>query len=190
MQIKIIKVGELRTNCYIVFDEKTNEAIVIDPGADIENILNELKGLKPEQIVLTHGHYDHVTDAFLLKDKVDAQVLIHKDDEAMMQISTQKKADILLNDGDKVFLGGLAFLIISTPGHSRGSICLYSKEENVLFSGDTLFAGDYGRVDLPQSSPGAMIASLKKLLSLPLETKVFPGHGRTTTIRDEQNLIK
>lgn len=180
MEIKTFKVGELRTNCYVVIEG--GEALVIDPGFETENILRELKGLKLKIVVLTHGHYDHVTSAFELK----APVWISEKDAALMVYSTQRRADRLLKDGEQIG----DFKVISTPGHTPGGLCLYNEKEKVVFSGDTLFAGDYGRTDLPGSSEEEMIASLKKLLKLPPETIVYPGHGHPTTIGDEQNLLQ
>lgn len=189
MEIKNIKVGDLRTNCYILSEK--DEALVIDPGFEAGRIKAEMGNLKVKAIVLTHGHYDHVTEVFKLKALVDAPVMIGEKDEAMMAYSTgNARADRLLKDGDKLKLGDLEFIIIATPGHSQGGLCLYNEKEKVLFSGDTLFAGDYGRVDLPGSSPPMMKDSLAKLLKLPPDTRVYPGHGRASTIRDEQNLLE
>lgn len=190
MNIKNIKVGELRTNCYIVSDETAKEGIVIDPGSEIEKVLAETDDLRIKAIVLTHGHYDHVTGAFALKERIKAPVMIHQKDEAMMAYSTQQRADRLLNEEETLDIGNLRFEIIHTPGHSQGGICLYNEKEQALFSGDTLFAGDYGRTDLPGSSEPEMEDSLKKLLRLPPGTKVYPGHGRPTTIGNEKNLLK
>ena len=184
MNIKTIKVGSLRTNCYIISDG--NEALVIDPGSEIENIRRELGGLKVKAVVLTHGHYDHVTSAF----ELNAPVWIGEKDEIMMIHSTGKKADRLLKENDLFDICNLSFVIIDTPGHTPGGICLYNEMEKMIFAGDTLFAGDYGRTDLPGGSEAEIIASLKKLLKLPQETKVFPGHGQATTIGDEQNLLQ
>ncbi|MBI5699557.1 MBL fold metallo-hydrolase [Candidatus Saganbacteria bacterium] len=180
MNIKTIKVGELRTNCYIVSDDK--EALVIDPGFEIEKIAPEIAGLKVKAIVLTHGHYDHVTEAFGL----GAPIWIGEKDEFMLLHSTGKKADRPLKDGEML----QGFKIILTPGHTPGGICLYNEKEKVIFTGDTLFAGDHGRTDLPGGSESEILSSLKKLLDLPPETRVYPGHGRPTTIGDEQNLLQ
>jgi len=184
MQIKCLKVGPLQTNCYLVTNNQGT--LIIDPGAESEKILKALGDQKVKALVLTHGHYDHVTEAFYLKEKLNCLVMIHKKDEAMMSYSTQVRADKLLKDGDQL----LVLKVIHTPGHSEGSICLYSEKEKVLFSGDTLFAGNYGRCDLPGSSQREMENSLKRLLTLPPETKVYPGHGQPTTIGKERNLIK
>lgn len=189
MEIKIIKVGDLRVNCYLLMEK--GEALVIDPGFEVERIKAELGDVKVKAIVLTHGHWDHVTEVFKFKAQVDAPVMIGEKDEALMAYSTKNaRADRLLKDGDKLKLGDLEFTVIATPGHSQGGLCLYNEKEKVLFSGDTLFAGDYGRVDLPGSSPALMKTSLERLLKLPPETRVFPGHGKASTIRDEQNLLE
>ncbi|HTY13584.1 MAG TPA: MBL fold metallo-hydrolase [Candidatus Omnitrophota bacterium] len=191
MLIKTIKVGNLRTNCYIVYDETANEGIVIDPGDDVEDIIKEIGQIKIKAIVLTHGHYDHVTDAFKLKKRVDAPVMVGRKDEMSWMISyTAQKADAHLNDGDELKVGGLTFRVIATPGHTAGSMSLYNEREKALFSGDTLFEGTYGRTDFPGGSEEEMIASLKKLLALPGDTAVYPGHGRNTTIEAEKNLIE
>lgn len=187
MQIKTLPVGELQTNCYII--SKDNEALVIDPGAEIDRILRELKDLKVKYIVLTHGHYDHVTEAFSLKEKVKAPVIVHEKDEVMMIMTTQQKADLTVKSGDKLDLKGLTLTVLHTPGHSAGSMCLYSEKEKMLFSGDTLFAGCYGRTDLPLGSQTEMENSLKRILALPGDIKVFPGHGPATTIAQEKTLL-
>lgn len=190
MRIKTIKVGELMTNCYIVSDEISKEGVIIDPGFEMDEIINEIGDIKIKAIILTHGHYDHVTDAFALSETINAPVMIHKDDEAMMAYSTQKRADRILDSGDKLEIGHWKLEIIPTPGHSKGSICIYNEKAGVLFSGDTLFWKDHGRTDLPGSSQNEMENSLKKLFALPPHTKVYPGHGKPTTIGDEKNLLE
>lgn len=160
MQIKVVKVGGLQTNCYIVSDERTREAIVIDPGDDAEKIKAALPGLKVKYIVITHGHYDHVG--------------------ALGEIIQATKAPVLKFPIDAVRFGGLSFLVLHTPGHTKDSICLYAPGH--LFSGDTLFSAAYGRTDLPGGSPQEMRLSLKGLAGLPDDTIVYPGHDETTTI--------
>ncbi|MBI5399899.1 MBL fold metallo-hydrolase [Candidatus Saganbacteria bacterium] len=165
MKIKTIKVGGLQTNCYIVSDEASSAALVIDPGDEAEKILPNLSGLKVLYIVLTHAHYDHVGALDEIKSRTEAKLL-------------------KLKDGDKISLGKIIFRIIATPGHTEDSLCLYSP--GVLFSGDTLFSGTYGRTDLPGGSEATMRQSLKKLADLPDDTMVYPGHDEITTIKTEK----
>lgn len=185
MQIKTIVVGMLENNVYIVSDKETKEAIIIDPGEEVEKIIEEAKSYKAKAVILTHGHYDHVTEAI----KINAPIWIHKADEALMAYSNQAKADKYLNHGDRLDVGRWTLEVIHTPGHTAGGICLYDGKET-LFSGDTLFKGTYGRTDLPTSSPKEMVKSLKRLASLPENVKVYPGHGPTTTIKEESEWLR
>jgi glyoxylase-like metal-dependent hydrolase (beta-lactamase superfamily II) len=178
MQIKTIKVGEIQTNCYIVIDEKSNEALVIDPGDEPDKILPEIKGLKVKSIIITHGHWDHVGAVDEVNLATGVPVYMHAGDSMMAQ------ADKDINDGDEFKIGKTVFKVIHTPGHSPGGICLYTK--GYLFSGDTLFLRWHGRVDLPGSSAQKMKQSLKKLAELPDDTKVYPGHDESTTIGREK----
>jgi len=188
MEIKTVVVGSIHTNCYIVSEENSKEAIIIDPGDEAEKIIAAAEGLKVKAVVLTHGHWDHVTAAPIVAKHFNAPLCIHKNDEAMMTYSNQIKADRLLKAGDKFDIGHLSFVILHSPGHSAGCICLYDGKKT-LFSGDTLFRGTWGRTDLPTSSETDMEKSLKKLLSLPADVVVYPGHGKKTTIGEEKNLI-
>ncbi len=187
MKIDKVRVGELYTNCYIVYGK--SNAVVIDPGFETEKIIEKIKDKELSAIILTHGHYDHVTEAFKLKEKTGAQVYICEDDEALMSFSNNERADILLNGGEILDFGDIKFEVIKTPGHTRGGICLYSKDNSLIFTGDTLFQGTYGRTDLPGGSDDDMENSLKILLKLPENTVVYPGHGKKTTIKDEKNLV-
>lgn len=188
MKIHTIIVGPIETNCYIVEDEKSQKAIVIDPGGEAEKIISFLEKhpLKIQAMVITHGHFDHIGAIRKLKEKTKAPILMHESDVFGLSVSDSPPADRFLKDHDNLEVGGLKFEVIHTPGHTPGGISLYCKEEKILFSGDTLFAGNIGRTDLPYSSEEAMIKSLKKLLELPPETKVFPGHGKPTTIGRER----
>ena len=191
MKIHCLKVGPIGTNCYLVEDEATKECLVIDPGDDAGAIsrLIEKKHLKPAAIVITHGHWDHVGANKLLKEKYNLPIMMNEEDVFGLKMTDSPAPDKNLKEDDEIKAGGLVFKVMQTPGHSPGGISLYSKEEKVVFTGDTLFYGTFGRVDLPGSFPEAMVFSLKKLLALPRETKVYPGHGKPTTIGAEQNLL-
>lgn len=188
MIIRTVRVGPIDTNCYIVGDEATKEALVIDPGDEAEKISAaiEAEKLAPRLIVNTHGHFDHVTADLKLKEKTGAALLIHELDLPMALLTAPLRPDRLLKDGDEIKVGTMVFSVIHTPGHTPGGICLYDEKEKVLFSGDTLFYGTTGRTDLPSSSDKEMEISFKKLMALPDETKVYPGHGRPTTIGREK----
>lgn len=178
MQIKTIKVGSLQTNCYIVADEKSGEAMVIDPGDEPSKILAQLKGLKVKYIVLTHGHPDHFGAVDEVRSKTQAPLLMHAADEWFF------KPDREIKDGDVLRIGNLSFEVFHTPGHTEGGICLY--RQGHLFSGDTLFAEWHGRVDLPGGSMAKMQSSLRRLANLPNDTRVYPGHDEETTIGVEK----
>jgi len=192
MKIHTLKVGVIRTNCYIVEDEKTKSAIVIDPGDDADEIYKTIQEnkLQIKYIVITHGHFDHITGNLELKKLLNVPILAHKADLFAYSLTDSPLPDRYLEDGDAVAFGDLSFNVIHNPGHSPGGISLYCEKEKVIFTGDTLFLDTYGRVDLPHSSPKEMETSLKKLLSLPPETKGYPGHGDPTTIGDEIRLLE
>ena len=191
MKIHTIPVGPLETNCYLVEDERSKETLIIDPGDDAEKILKEIKvhALKPVFVVTTHGHYDHIGAVREIKDRYNIPFLMHEKDLWGLPLVGAPQPDRFLKDQDKLDIGHWTLVIIHTPGHTPGGICLYNEKEKVLFSGDTLFAGTYGRTDLPYSSQADMEKSLKKLLKLPPDTKVYPGHGETTNIGREQETL-
>ncbi|KPL04612.1 MAG: MBL fold metallo-hydrolase [candidate division Zixibacteria bacterium SM23_73_2] len=195
MILKILSVGELDTNCYILGDEQTKEGAVIDPGGDFDLIAENIEklNLKIRYIILTHGHVDHVQALTLLKEKTKAKVLIHSEDasilnDPMFNLSqftggegSFADPDLLLKDGDTVEFGKIKLDVIHTPGHTPGSISLYT--DNVLFTGDTLFCEGVGRTDLPGASWEKLLNSIKqKLFIKPDVTEVLPGHGPSTTI--------
>lgn len=191
-------VGVNFTNCYLI-GKKDGNAIVIDPGDDLEKImaLIDKNNLNVEKIINTHGHFDHITANSELKEKTNADIYIHeKDKEALVNpdknLSTHlgqnnlvklKEADHTLAEGDIIEIEDYKFKVLHTPGHSPGSICLHDKDKQVLISGDTIFSMGVGRTDFPGCSQEELISSIEnKLLNLPDETKVYPGHGQETTI--------
>lgn len=198
---EILPVGPLQCNCSVIADEATREAIVIDPGDDIEQILQIIRkhNLSVRQIVITHAHIDHVGGAMKLRKATGAPILLNQNDYALLKMldvqaawigmATPEKVEIdqSLGQGDTVRAGSHAASVIDTPGHTEGSICLYFAPEKLLIAGDTLFAGSIGRTDLPGGSYKKIMASLHdRVLALPDETKVIPGHGPITTIGEER----
>ncbi|MCX7780574.1 MAG: MBL fold metallo-hydrolase [Negativicutes bacterium] len=201
MKIIALQVGNLGTNCYIAYDERAREAIVVDPGGNAQEIMAEIRraGLAVKYIVNTHGHADHVLANLKIKEATGALLLIHQDDAGMLTSPHRNlstfigggavcgPADQMLNDGDVIEAGSMKFTVLHTPGHTPGGICLYC--DNVLFSGDTLFAESIGRTDFPGGSYRQLLDSIReKLLVLADEVKVYPGHGPETTIGWERRM--
>ena len=199
---KILPVGPLQCNCSVIGDESTREAMVIDPGDDIDDIIaviDEHK-LQVKQIVITHAHIDHVGGAMKLRAKTGAPILLNQNDYTLLRMLDVQAAwigvpppgnvdiDHSIGELDKVQAGSLVAQVMQTPGHTEGSICLYFPAQKKLIAGDTLFAGSIGRTDLPGGSFEKIISSLhEKLLTLPDETIVVPGHGPLTSIGEERD---
>jgi hydroxyacylglutathione hydrolase len=198
---KIFPVGPLQCNCSIIGDEQTHEAMVIDPGDQIEGILEILRQekLTLKQIVITHAHIDHVGGAMKLKAATGAPILMNQNDYALLKMLDMQAAwvgmrppgdvqvDETVGQGRVLKIGEISSNVIHTPGHTEGSICLYFPEEKKLIAGDTLFAGSIGRTDLPGGSMDKIMRSLHtQVLALPDETEVVPGHGPVTTIGEER----
>jgi glyoxylase-like metal-dependent hydrolase (beta-lactamase superfamily II) len=198
---RIIPVGPLQCNCSIIGDEQTHEAMVIDPGDQVEDLLEILRQekLTLKQIVITHAHIDHVGGAMKLKAATGAPILMNQNDQALLKMLDmqanwvgmrppgQVKVDEDASEGRVLHVGGISANVVHTPGHTEGSICVYFPEEKKLIAGDTLFAGSIGRTDLPGGSFDKIIRSLHtRVLALPDETLVVPGHGPQTTIGDER----
>ncbi len=199
MILKNLVVGPLSSNCYIVGSEASKEGMIIDPGDEAEVILSSVKdlGLEIRSIVLTHGHIDHIGALKEVKEATGAEVAIHADEakslpkqalSTLLGLSypTPLPPDRLLNDGDSLDIDDLHFLVLHTPGHSPGGICLLG--QGVVFSGDTLFNYGIGRADLPGSNYSQLMNSIHtRLMTLPDTTTVYPGHGPETTIGTERS---
>ncbi|MDD5014427.1 MAG: MBL fold metallo-hydrolase [Atribacterota bacterium] len=201
MFLKRLVVGALETNCYLISCEKTKEAAVIDPGGEeaADLILNLLQknNFNLKYIINTHGHIDHITGNSLLKTKTEALLLIHRLDADMLVDANKNfssfmgkeiyspPADKLLEEGDEISLGTLNLIVIHTPGHTPGGISLVFN--NIVFTGDTLFAGGIGRTDLPGGSYQDLQKSIKeKLLVLSDDKIIYPGHGPNSTMGEER----
>jgi len=198
---EILPVGPLQCNCSVIGDDASREAIVIDPGDDIEDVLAIIAKhkLQVKQIVITHAHIDHVGGAMKLRAATGAPILLNQNDYALLKMLDVQAAwigvaspgkveiDQSVGQADTVKAGALVADVIHTPGHTEGSVCLYFPAEKKLIAGDTLFAGSIGRTDLPGGSFEKIIRSLhEKVLALPDETVVVPGHGPITTIGEER----
>ena len=187
IRIKTLVVGMVGTNCYLVYDHETKRAAVIDPGDGAGQIANMAVslGLKPEAILLTHGHFDHIMAAKELKETWN--VPIYACEKEIDVLTDTITPDVTVKEGDELSIAGFTWKVFETPGHTIGSCCYYIEKEEVLFSGDTLFAGSYGRTDFPTGSGRQIAESVRRLLStLPDDTMVYPGHMDTTTIGFEK----
>ncbi len=199
-RIKVLTPYMISTNTYIIQDENTKETMVVDPGGEVDKIISMLDILKADlkYIYLTHCHGDHIGGVRELQDKKGGKILIHRfDAEGLtnpdisltqyLGMDASFEPDSRLNDGDLLHLGNLELKVIHTPGHTKGGTCLYCEKEGFLISGDTLFRGTWGRTDLPTGGLEDIMNSItKKLLVLPLKTIVYPGHGKSTMIREER----
>lgn len=200
MEIKTLIVGELQTNCYLVFDEDSKEGVIIDPADDANYLSEQILrlGVKPTAIIATHGHFDHVLAAYELQMAFDIPFLVNSKDLFLLK-NLQKNASFWTNrtivekspekikffkEGDQIKFGEESLKVIETPGHTPGGVCLYSRKDGVLFTGDTLFANGVGRTDLSYSSEKDLLSSLKKLSQLPPETKIYPGHAELSTLKE------
>ena len=196
MEIKVLPLGNLQANCYLISSE--NAAVVIDPGFESEIVTNFLKDNfdKDRIILLTHAHFDHIGGAFNLRESTNTKIAIGLQDNPALSNSsysltamfgtklTPFSADLLLNDGQIISIGDLEFKVIHTPGHTVGGVCYLLQD--VLFSGDTLFDGSIGRTDFPGGDFSVLEQSVKKLYALKDETLVLSGHGGQTTIEREK----
>ena len=198
---EVLTVGALQCNCSILGDEASGEAIVVDPGDDIPRIVALLlkHRLTVKQILITHAHIDHIAGAAKLKQLTGAPVFYNQRDLPLVKMMDMQAGwlgvatpevhppDDTLDDGRVIAIAGLTGSILHTPGHTQGSVCFHLPAENLLLAGDTLFAGSVGRTDLPGGDGPMLIRSIReRLLTLPDDTIVLPGHGPRTTIGEER----
>ena len=200
LKIGKIVMGSVQTNCYFLYQENEKKIIVVDPADRGEYLYNAFseKGFEVAAILLTHAHFDHIWGCNKLRELSGAQVFAWEEEKevcesAKLNVSEdvgrpyEVTVDWYLRDGEKVTVEGMEFTVIGTPGHTQGSCCYYFEKDHILISGDTLFEGSVGRTDLPTGNGRTLSSSLKnKLMILPEETLVFPGHGNGTTIADEK----
>lgn len=202
MALKIgrIVAGYVQTNVYFVYDENNKKAVVFDPADDGKGIYDKLNasGISVAAIFLTHGHFDHIYGVKELKELTDVKVYASTDEDdvlkdAELNVSAQTGrqctvvADVLLKDGEETDIEGMKIKMIATPGHTKGSCCFYFAEAGFLICGDTLFLGSCGRTDLPTGSSATLDHSIReKLMVLPDEVRIFPGHGDASTIGFER----
>ena len=200
LKIGICRVGMIQTNCYLVMNQESGEAFIVDPGDDADRIEAALMrmGAKPAAILLTHGHFDHILAVNELKTKYGIPVYASENEEETLReparnlsglhmCPTVIKADRLMQDSEEFSQAGFRICCLHTPGHTPGSCCYYLPDEKVLFSGDTLFCSGAGRTDFPGGSMSSLVRSLHRLTEeLPEQTDVFPGHDQPTTIGEEK----
>lgn len=206
MILEQLVVGMLQTNCYLLADEATRQAVVIDPGGDAHRIIGRIQqlGLDLVGILNTHGHFDHVLDAWTLKEALGGLIFLHPKDEPLLTDhkvglgalftaftasarSPRGKVDEWLEEGEELTFGNIRLKVIETPGHTPGHVSFHMTDAHILFVGDTLFAGSIGRTDFPGGSYTQLIQSVReKIFTLGDATRVLPGHGPETTVGREQ----
>lgn len=201
MRIKTMVLGAVQTNCYLIYDNETGRGFVVDPADESETIERACAGLgvKPEAVLLTHGHGDHILAAEDLRKKYGIPVLAGEQERELLADpslnlsaalgmgSVALRADREVRDGEELELAGFRLKVLATPGHTKGSVCYLDEGEKVLFSGDTLFEESLGRTDFPTGSVKEIVDSISRVLfALPEEIMVYPGHGEPTTIGHEK----
>lgn len=201
--VERLVVGEVYSNAYLVYLKDEDRALLIDAGGGEKYILRALgkQGAALTAILLTHGHFDHILAAGAVREETGAKIVIHSEDEAMLASEdaclypahlahtkfTSARADAVIRD-DGQALPFANVRALHTPGHTPGSVCYYFEDEGILFTGDTLFQGGFGRTDLPGGDEGLLATSLKRLFALPEDVTIYPGHGEPSTIGRERDL--
>ena len=201
IRIETCILGQISTNCYLVYNTDTKEAVIIDPGDNASYVSNKCGelGVVPKAIFLTHGHFDHILAVPELKQTFHADVYASEEEDPLLSDSklnlsgglrgpqTVFHADVSLKDGQELELLGTEWRVILTPGHTAGSCCFYLPEEGLIFAGDTLFNGSYGVINFPTGNVVSMVKSiLNRLFELPEDTMVYTGHGIPTTLGMEK----
>ena len=200
IEIKSMTLGMVATNCYLIINKETKEALLIDPADNalrISNVIEE-NVCTLKAILLTHGHFDHIMALNELKKRYNVPVYAHEEEEEVLKQSSLNmsgmigqiyttQADIYVKDGEHLKLAGLDIIVLHTPGHTKGGVCYYLPEEKVLMSGDTLFHCSIGRTDFPTGSMSQLVRSVKEqLFVLPDDVQVYPGHDSVTSIGYEK----
>ncbi|MCC8081529.1 MAG: MBL fold metallo-hydrolase [Clostridiales bacterium] len=196
LQVLEYNVGDIGTNCYLLVNTATKETIIVDPGGDAPMLERHItaQGLQPVAVFLTHAHYDHAHHARKVKETYQIPVYVHEDEKETMRnprinVSSMfgcpesYEADVFVKDGERLEVAGFDIRVLHTPGHTAGGVCYYFPENKTLISGDALFNGSVGRTDFPGGSMSMLVRSIReKLLVLPRDTEVYPGHMSKTTI--------
>ncbi|MGH9176009.1 MAG: MBL fold metallo-hydrolase [Vicinamibacterales bacterium] len=200
LEIVQIPAGPIETNAFLVIEPRSGQALIFDAPPDVLIELDAAiveHGVRPVALVVTHTHWDHIGDVAAVADRFAVPVLVHELERPMIERPMGGPAPIApaavdrtLADGDVVELGDRRFVVLHTPGHSPGEVSLYSERDRVVFGGDTLFPNGYGRVDIPGASQEETIATIRRLLDLPDDVTVYPGHGLSTTIGKERGWME
>lgn len=199
IQTAFVVSGSFQVNCYLVYDTNSKKAIIIDPGEQAQKVINKIEtlNLKPELLINTHGHFDHIFSDDIIREKYNIPLAIFKDDTEMLSDSnlnfsqymdkaiTIKQADIIFDKEEIKETSFCKYKVVHTPGHSKGSICILTG--NICFSGDTVFRNSIGRTDLTGGNYDELIQSLQKIKKFPKDIIIYPGHGPVTTLKDELN---
>lgn len=202
LKVEHYVVGTVLTNCYLAINEETKETLIVDPGGDAKKLTEvlEREKLRPAAILLTHGHFDHASGAAALAERFGIEIYAEEHEKKTLETIELNlshwegrdsmcayHADCYLRDGQELILAGFLIRVLHTPGHTIGGCCYYLPEQAVIFSGDTLFCNSVGRTDFPEGSMSDLIRSIQeKLLPLPDEVQVYPGHNEMTTIGAER----